>query len=92
MERKEARMTPTPQETSRETLVRKFEASCSGLYCFDFLATKGFKVTTKQGLWYYVTSPLGGRPKKMNKYALLALNDDERIKSGLEPITLRRTV
>lgn len=75
---------------SRETPVRRFEPSCTGLYVFDFLKARGFNVTTKQGSWYYVVGPNGGRPRKLTRNQLLALNDDERIKSGLEPI-IRRT-
>lgn len=71
--------------------VRRFEMGATGYYCISFMAQRGYLISTKQGHLFFVRGPHGGRPKRMTKPQLLALNDAERVKAGLEPIQKART-
>jgi hypothetical protein len=71
--------------------VRRFEMGATGHHCVSFLAHRGYVIGTKQGHLFFVRGPSGGRPKRMTKAQLLALNDAERVKAGLEPIQKART-
>jgi len=70
--------------------VRRFEMGATGYDCTIFLARRGYVLTTKQGHYFFVRGPRGGRPKRMTKAQVLELNDAERLKAGLEPIQKAR--